>query len=143
MLAIFLVLNNISLQYIYFICSSLYLLIPYPQLFFSPFPLPTSNHQFVLHICESVSILLYLFIYFLDSTYKRQRVFVFLCMTYFIKHNTLRSIHVVTNGKISFFIIMVEQYSIIGVCVCVCVHIPSLSIHLVKGSQVVSMSWLL
>ena len=43
-------------------------------------------------------------------------VFVFLCLTYFTWHNTSSSIHVVTNGKTSF-------YENIPFCVCVCVFI--------------------
>ena len=77
---------------------------------------------FVLCICECVSVLFVLFC-FLDSTYMwKQTVFVFLCLTYFSKHNTSMPIHVVTNGNISFFI-MAEQYSNVCVCVCTCIYI--------------------
>ena len=41
----------------------------------------------------------------LDSTYKWYHiVFIFPCLVYFTKHNASRSIHVVTNGNISFFL---------------------------------------
>ena len=37
-------LYNISLLLVYFVYSSLYLLIPYPYFAFLPFRLPTGNH---------------------------------------------------------------------------------------------------
>lgn len=47
---------------IYFMHRSLYILIPFPSSFPPLFPLLSGNHQFVLCICESVSVLLYSFI---------------------------------------------------------------------------------
>ena len=44
MLALFPVLDNISLQLIYFIHNSVYPLIPSPYLAPPPFPLPTGSH---------------------------------------------------------------------------------------------------
>ena len=51
-----------SLWLIYFMHGSLYILILYPILSLPIFPLLSGNHQFVLYICESVSVLLYSFI---------------------------------------------------------------------------------
>ena len=57
-LAIFPVLHNASLQFIYFLHSSLNLLFPHPCLA-SPFLLLTGNHQFVLCTCKLVSFFKY------------------------------------------------------------------------------------
>ena len=52
-------------------------------------------------------------IIFLDSSYKLYHmIFVFLCLIYFLSTIISRSIHVVSNGIISFFS-KAEQYSII------------------------------
>ena len=50
----------------------LYVLIPFTYFTLRPNPLPSGNHQFVLCVCDSVSVLFCLFISFgfLDSTYK-------------------------------------------------------------------------
>ena len=53
---------NLSLLLIYFIHSSLHLLIAYSCLGLPSFRLPTSNHWFVLCIYESVSVLLHSFV---------------------------------------------------------------------------------
>jgi len=58
-------LYNRSLLLIYFIHSSLCLLIPYPLFHLSLPPFPPSNHYFVLYILESISVLLYTFICFM------------------------------------------------------------------------------
>ena len=50
-------LYGIFLFLIYFICSSLYLLIPYLLFVPSSIPLPFGNHKLVFYICESVSLL--------------------------------------------------------------------------------------
>ena len=99
-----------AIQYIlvaYFINSNLCLLIPYSYLVIPRFPLPTGNHQFVLYICESVSVLLYSFIRFISSIphISDNRVFVFLCLTYFTKHNALQVHPHCCIGRISFFFI--------------------------------------
>ena len=60
----------------------LYLLIPFTDPY--PQPVPSGNHQFVLCIHESVSVLLCYFTCFLDPTYEWDHtVFVFLCLIYF------------------------------------------------------------
>ena len=52
-------------------CNWNFLPLHLPHLFLSsPNPLPSSNYLFVLCICSSVSVRLYVFISFLDSTYK-------------------------------------------------------------------------
>ena len=54
---------------------------------------------------------------FLDSTYKWDHtVFVALCLTNFIKHNTLKVIHVGANGRISFFL---KKDGIVFHCICI------------------------
>ena len=99
-------LYNISLQLIYFIHSSLYLLIPYSYLALPPslFP-PVTTSLF----CLSVSLFLFCYLHllasFLDSTYKwYHTIFVSLHLTYFPP----RSIHVVENARILFFYGLVE-----------------------------------
>ena len=90
-LAIFPVLYNISLLLIFFIYSSLCLLIPYPCLTPPPFPLPTVNDYFLLYICEFVSVLLYIFICVIFR-FHRLVVSNSICLsllTYFTKDNTL------------------------------------------------------
>lgn len=52
MLAVFPVLYSISLQLIYFIPSSLYLLIPHPYLAPPHFPLPIGNHEVTFLLIE-------------------------------------------------------------------------------------------
>ena len=69
----------------------------------SPHTFPPGN-LFALCICVSVSVLLYLVICFLNFTYKSNHaVFVFV---WFISLCRIfsKAIHVVTNGKISFFV---------------------------------------
>ena len=99
-----------------FITGSFYLVISLTNfaLSFSP---PDGDHWFVLCICESVSVLLYLLISFvlLDSPYKWKPQY--LSLIYFTKCKMPpappRSILVVTNDKISFFLADIPG------CVCV------------------------
>ena len=138
------VLYNISLLFIYFIHSSLYLLIPCHYL-----ASPPSLSPLVTTSLFSISVSLFLFsvyiclYYFLDSTYKwYYTVFVFL--SDFISQSIIfsRLIHVAANGRISFFF-MAEEYSIVCVCVFVCVYTTSsLPICLLIGTLVASISWL-
>ena len=77
----------------------------FPHLFYSSYPphLFSSNHLFVLCTYGSVSVLFVHLFGILDSTYEwNHMVFVFL---WFISLSIIpsRSIHVVINGKISFF----------------------------------------
>ena len=65
MLAISPVLHITFLYLAYFIPSSLYLLILYPNIAPPPTPSPVVATTFVLCIYESVSVLLYLFICFI------------------------------------------------------------------------------
>ena len=89
----------ISLWIIYFVIKGLYLLIPL-TFFRQPSTLLFSNHSFVFCIYESVFIL---FCLVLDSICMWDHmVFVFLWLIS-LSITPSRSIHVVTNGKISFF----------------------------------------
>ena len=89
-----------------------------------PFPL---WWQPVLCIYESVCFVLFVrLLCFLDSTYKwNHTLFVFLWL---ISLSTIlsRSLHVVTNGKISFFF----NDWVIFHCVCVCVCVSVYTLHL-------------
>ena len=60
-------LNNVSLLHNYFICSSLYLLIPNSQFVPSLFFFPFGNHNFIFYECESFSVLYYIHLYFFIS----------------------------------------------------------------------------
>ena len=69
-------------------------------------PLSPGNNKFGFYICDSTSALLISsFVpFFLDSTYKRYHIFVFLCLTYFTQYDKIsRSIHVAANGILLFF----------------------------------------
>ena len=50
---------------LYVMHSGLSALIPYPYLAPPPFLLPTGNLQFILYICKSVSVWLYIFVCFI------------------------------------------------------------------------------
>ena len=100
-LPIFSVLCNITLQLIYFIHSTLCLLIT--SLYFAP---PSSISLLMFSI--SVSLFLFCQIHsfqILDSACKGQHiVFVFLCQTYFTKHNTLQAHPCCYRWQILFFL---------------------------------------
>ena len=69
-------------------------------------PLPSGNHQFVLCICESASVLLYLFICFIfQIPHISENILHWTFSVRLISLGTVpsRSIHVATNCKISFF----------------------------------------
>ena len=84
----------------------------------SPNPFPSCNHQSVLCVTESDSILFVHLFCSLDPTYKRSHmVFVFLWLTYY----TFGSIHTVTSGKILFYF-MSKSYSIVYMCHCFFIH---------------------
>ena len=61
-------------------CGSLYVSIPHPNLLLPAFPFPFGNYRFGFYICESVSVLQYIHLYYLlGSRYKCYHiVFVFL-----------------------------------------------------------------
>ena len=61
---------NIPLKFMYFIYSSLHLLMPYPHHGPLHFPLLTDSQLFVPYISESMSAYYIYLFYFLDSTYK-------------------------------------------------------------------------
>ena len=88
-----------------------------PHLFLSS-PLP-------YHIClfsEFITLLMFccLFICFLDSTHKwNHTVFVFVWLIS-LSRMSCRSIRVMANGKISFFLWLI--FLPVCVCVCVCVY---------------------
>ena len=102
----------------YFVSSSLYLSLTYPYIAPTPIPLSTRNHSFVLYVRESVSFFAIFtsLLYFLDSTYLwYYTVFVFLCLSS-LSIIPSKSVHVVANGKMSFFF-MDEQSSFIYICI--------------------------
>ena len=91
----------------YFIHTNLYLLSHYTCIAPPLFLFPTGNYLFVLYICESVffcfCFIIFTFFNFLDCTCKWYHVaFVFLWFTS-LSIILSKSIHVVANGKISFF----------------------------------------
>ena len=88
------------------------------------FPLPTANQQF------SVSVSLFLFYYIHSLSFFRfpkwkHMVFVFLCLTYFAKHNTLQIYSYCCRWQDFMFLWLSNT----PVCVCIT---PSLSIHLLS-----------
>ena len=106
------------------VTTNWYFLIPSLDLFY-PHPFPSGSHQNVLGTYETVPVWLF---GFLDSTCKwNHMAFVLLCLTYFTQHNPLsRSIHVVADGKVSFFFWL----SNIPLYMCT----TSVSIHLLLGT---------
>ena len=84
----------------YFVTTNLCFLISSP---FHPTPLPSDNHQFSLCVFEFVSVLFVCLFCSLDSTCKwNHMVLVFLWLIS-LSIIPSRSIHAVTDGKISFF----------------------------------------
>ena len=82
--------------------------------------------------------MLYSFVlfFFFKISHIRDTVLVFLCLTYFTRHNISRSTHVVANGKTLFF--FKAEYPITDAH-----NIFSLSIHLLKNIYIACISWLL
>ena len=94
------------------------ILLPCP----SPFPLSTSNHQFVFFIRESLSVLpIICLFYLLDSTYKcYNTVLVFFCLPYFTKHDILQIYP--SQGCICLFFIIFIQLFLAAWPLCCCVQ---------------------
>ena len=121
-----------SILYIYFATRSLYPLISLTY-FFPSSHSPLANHLFGLCICHSFSVLLICFVFQIPH----------LCET--IWHSSFsvgfislsiipsRSIHVIVNGNILFFLWLCNIQLYIYAT-------SSLSIHLLLGNQVASMS---
>ena len=62
-----------------------------PNLSFSHLPSPLCNHKFVFYASESLSVLcIHLFCIFRFHIKLYHTIFVFLCWTYFTKHNILQ-----------------------------------------------------
>ena len=89
--------------------------LPSPASF--PYPLLSGSCLLALCIYNSVSFLLSLLIFFLDSAYKwNHTVFVFIWLIS-LSITPFGSIHIVTYGKISFFLWLSNISSCIYVCV--------------------------
>ena len=72
-----------------------------------PSPRPSGNHWFILCIYKSVSLLLYSFVLFFRLHISKNTVFVFLWLTS-VSIIPSKSILVVANGKIPFFLVLVS-----------------------------------
>ena len=118
--------HYISMTFTNFVTRSLYFLMFLTYFNYPSVLLPSGNDQFVLCIymfaCFAVFVHLFCFS---DSMYKwNHTVFFF---TWLISFSIIasRSIHFVTDGRISFFY-MAELFSVIYICVCVyvcmCIH---------------------
>ena len=121
-------LYNTSLQPIYLIHSSSYLLISFP------YPMPPTlfplhcSHQFVLYIREFVSFFLYSLVCFIFQILLISDDRVFVCLTYFTNHNVLL-VHPHCWRWQNFILFLTEQYSSAYVCMCTYTT-SSLFIHL-------------
>ena len=93
------------------------------------------NHKVVFYVCESVSILcIYLFVLFLDSTYKRYHIiFVFIWLIS-LSIMFFRSIHVAANAKLHSFSQLSNSPLYLHTSKTICLS---------EGAGVVSMSCLL
>ena len=117
---IFLMLYIIPLWLVYFLTRGFYLLIPFTSLAQPSKLLPFGDHQFAFCTFEPVSALLCLFLCFLYSTITET-----LCLS--LTSLTIipsGSIHIVTNGKISFlkWLSSVPLYIYINVYYIIFVH---------------------
>ena len=99
----------------------------------SPFPVPTGNHKLVFYICESISIIPHIymwynihFYYFLDFTYELYSVFLSLWLiSLTVIFPQLTSLQIA-----EFYYLWLSN---IPLCVCVCVFIhSSVDKHLVR-----------
>ena len=114
--------------------------------------LPTSsssdNHQFVLCVSDSISVLFPMFSYFISAVPHVNKMVWYLSFSVCIVLLGItpsRSIHVVDNDKISFFFYCWVIFHSVCVCVCVCVCVYTISLfltHLSMGTEVPSISWL-
>ena len=86
-----------------FITGSRYFLISFTYRTQSSTPLPSGNHQFVLRIYDSVSVLSAPFFFFSDSTCKCDHMVFLSVWLISLSMIVSRSTHVFANGKISFF----------------------------------------
>ena len=125
--------------------SSLYPLIPYSHLAPLPFSLLINKHSFVLHIYESVSVLLYIHLCFIIYICDNIEYLVFSDL---LSIKPSRAIHIVADGRTSFFLWLTNIQLYINILYLLFFFfffftIPSLSIHLLMDTQVASMSWLL
>ena len=104
-LAIFSVLYNISLQLIYYIHSSLYFLIPPPILLLPP-SLPTlvTTSLFLISVTLFLFCYIHLFIFQIPHISDNKQYLSF--SVWLISPSIIpsRSIHIVANGKILFYI---------------------------------------
>ena len=137
--------GNVCLLFIYFIPSSLYLLIPYPYL--APFPtalsflvslFSISVCLFVFYISEYVSALFYAFIFFfLEIPHIRDIIQYLSFSVWFISLSIISSrfTYIAENGRISFFVMAIIPFPIFTT--------SSLFICLLMDSWIPSICWLL
>ena len=124
LLTIFLILYITSLGLTYFITGSFCLLIPSTYL---PTPLPSGDHQLVLCIYKCFCYVCVIFLYFQFPHINE----IIQYLSFSVQLSSLsiipsRSIHVVTNGKISFFL---RQNNIIYITSALGTH-PSMILRL-------------
>ena len=102
----FLCLCSKSLLFIYFMYSSVYLLIPNSWFVPPSLPLPFGNHKFVFYVYDSVSVV-YVNWFVLFSRFHIQVISYSICFSLSDWLQSIifsRSIHVAANGIISFFL---------------------------------------
>ena len=126
------------LLFIYFIPSSLYLLIPYPYLVPSPAALSLLVSTSLFSVSVSMFLLCYMHSFFLEISHVSDIIQYLSFSIWFIPLSIIssRSIFIAENGRISFFV-MGEYYSISYM------YHSYLSIYLLMDSWVPSICWLL
>ena len=103
------------------------------------FLLPPFSHlitasMFSMSVNLILSCYIHLF-YFLDFTNKlKQTVFIFLCLTYFTKHNTLLVLSLLQMAKFHSFLGVCVILHCVCVCVCVYTQIHTYHIFFIHSS---------
>ena len=133
-MAILPVLCITTLYLVYFILSSLYLLISFPN--FAPHPTPLPRQVQATVVCSLLLWVCFCFIifihlsYFSDTTYKwKHTAFIFLCLAYFTKHNILQVDLFCCKWQNFFLFNSWVIFHCVCVCVCVCIIHHIFSIH--------------
>ena len=129
--------GNVCLLFIYFIPSSLYLLIPYPYLAPSPTALSFLVSLFSISVSMFLLCFMHSFFFFLEIPYIRDIIQYLSFSVWFISLSIISSrfTYIAENGRISFFVMAIIPFPIFTT--------SSLFICLLMDSWIPSICWLL